>query len=110
MQHVIDTFEASSFLDCYQTVWFLNHADNGMIAGWRGTEATGINLCKIVTNGAEYDPLLHFTQSIDQAFEISVRRAHDVKCQTLRRLVTDTRQPFQFVNELCNRFSVLKHC
>ena len=41
-----------------------------------------------------------------ESFEFSFRRAHDVKGQSLRRLVSDAGQSFQFVDEFGDWFSV----
>src|SRR6266581_920596 len=48
-------------------------------------------------------------QRLDQALYVGFRRAQNVKRQTLRRLLSDTRQAFEFVDEFGNGFGVVKH-
>ena len=49
-------------------------------------------------------------QRRDQALDVGFRDAQNVKRQTLRRLLPDTRQAFEFVDKFGDGFSVIEHC
>ena len=51
--------------------------------------------------------MLNFSESIDQPFEIGFRRTHDMKRKPLSRLVANTRQSFQFIDQFGDWFGVL---
>ena len=42
--------------------------------------------------------------------DVNGRRAQNVKGQTLRRLLSNARQAFEFVDQFGNGFGVIKHC
>jgi hypothetical protein len=88
---------------------FFNHADYRVVARGRGADATRFNVCEVVTDGAENDSQFDFPDRIDQTVEIVVGRAHDVKRQPLRRLVSDAGQAFQFVDEFRDGLGVFQH-
>ena len=52
---------------------------------------TVISLGLIVT-------FIAYAQRFNQPIDVSFGRTQDVKCQTLRRLLTDARQAFEFVD------------
>src|SRR5688572_29960743 len=98
MQHMIDTREAACLLDCHQAVRFFNYANNRVIPRRRCAETAGIDLGKIIADRAENDSLLDFAKGRYQSLNLGLRRAHEVKRQTLSRLMPDAGQSFQFVD------------
>src|SRR5688500_10166941 len=80
-----------------------------MVPRRRGADATRIDIGEIVANRTLNDALFDFANGRRQPLEIVLRRPHDVKRQPLCRLVADTRQSLQLVNQFCNGFCVLKH-
>src|SRR6266511_5601429 len=88
---------------------FFNNADYRMVARSRGTDATRLHVREVVTDRAEHDSLFCFPDRINESIKIAVRSAHDMKSQPLRRLVSDARQAFQFIDEFCDGLSVFQH-
>src|SRR4051812_40943541 len=107
VQNVIDAFEAARLFNRDETVRLLDDADHRMVPRRRRTKAARIEFGKIVANRAENDPLLHVAHRRDQSFQISLGSTHQVKRETLSRLVPDAGQTFQLVNELSNWLGVL---
>jgi hypothetical protein len=53
--------------------------------------------------------LFDFEYGRDQPLELVIGRAHNVKRQPLRRLVSNTGQTFQFVDEFGDWLGVFQH-
>src|SRR4051794_3677591 len=63
----------------------------------------------VIADGAEHDALLHFAQGHHQPLDINLAHTHDMKREPLRRLLANTRQAFEFVDELRYGFCVFEH-
>ena len=61
-------------------------------------DAARVDVREVVTYRAKNNSKLYFADRRYQTFEFNFRRAHDVKRQPLRRLLSDTGQPFEFVD------------
>ena len=109
VEYVVDAFEAAGLLNSYQAMRFFNNADYRMVARSRSADAARLNVREVVTDRAKNDAFFYFMYGRDQTLELVVRRAHDVKRQPLRRLVSDAGQAFQFVDQFCDGFGVFKH-
>jgi hypothetical protein len=77
---------------------FFNHANNGVVSRRRLAETAGIDLSKVIADRAENNSLLDFAQGRYEPLNLGVRRAHDIKRQTLSRLMPDAGQSSQFVD------------
>ena len=77
-----------------------------MVTRCRLAETTGIDFGQVIADRAENNSLFHFAQGRDQPLNLSLGRAHQMESQTLRRLVTNAGQAFQFVDEFYYWFSV----
>ena len=109
MEHMVDAFETAGLLNSDQTIRLFHNADDGVIARRRRTNATRLYVREVVTDCAKSNSFLYFVYGRNQSLELILGRAHDVERKSLRRLVSNAGQAFQFVDESGDRLGVFKH-
>src|SRR4029079_1547651 len=64
---------------------------------------------EVIANRAERDLVFDLKQRMRKITHLILRSPQYIKSQPLGRLLPDARQPFEFVDQFCDRFRVIKH-
>src|SRR5215469_16845713 len=95
--------------DADDVVRLLLHANHVRIAVGVGAVKTQLALADVVAHTTQPQLVLHIEDGLHQVFRILALGPQYVKCNALRRLLTDPRQSFEFRDEPRERLGKIRH-
>ena len=99
MQYVVHPGIALGFLDAGNVGWFLNNANDPLIARRIGTKSAGVKLRNIVANGAKAQMRFKIANGLRQRDGILLLRAQQMKGKPLRAFSSNAGKFAQFVDQ-----------
>ena len=109
VQYVVDAIEMPRLFDCSDVGWFLEHADQLLVAGWTGAIDTGIDVGDVVADRTQAQIGFDIANCGRKRFSVVFARAQNMKRQTLGALAADARQLLELIDEPGHRLRKFGH-
>jgi hypothetical protein len=109
VQNVINAIKMPRFLDRGDVGWFLDYADQLLIAGGTAAVDAGIDIGDVVADRTQAQIGFDVADSAGESFGIILARTQNMKGEALGAFVADSRQFFELVDEPGHRFGEARH-
>lgn len=109
MKHVVAALKLARGFDPDDIGRFLHHTDHLGVAIGIAAELAQIAIADVVADAAEAEFILDVEDGLRQVAGIVARASQDVEREALRRLLADSGQAFEFVDEASEGFGEIGH-
>ena len=109
MKNMIETAIASRLFHSDQVERLFDNANHRAIARSARAIAARIYIGEIVATRAVCDAMLYVSKSFEEALDVGIWNAQDVKGEALRGLLPDSGQALELVYQFGYRFGEIEH-